>query len=539
MEERLGSAHIDAHQTADTPASARPKFTPYPLEVACRLMATPPTLRRNVSPLNRSTGFLCIKSNRHPTAFRYCNLHLLIWCAVSGVIMVNVDEKLEPVLQEVLRRNAGELEFHQAVREVLESLGRVIAKHPRYLENALIERICEPERQIIFRVPWVDDEGQVQINRGFRVQFNSALGPYKGGIRFHPSVNVGIIKFLGFEQTFKNALTGMPIGGGKGGSDFNPRGRSDGEIMRFCQSFMTELHRHIGEYTDVPAGDIGVGGREIGYMFGQYKRLTNRYEAGVLTGKALFYGGSRARTEATGYGNTYFVQSMLATKGQSFDGRNVVVSGSGNVAVYTVEKVQSFGGKVLAVSDSSGYIVDENGIDLKLLKEIKEVRRARISDYLRAKGEGKGVYFVKADSGSIWDVPCDVAMPSATQNELTGADAKTLVKNGLVALGEGANMPCTPEAIRIFQEAGVLFAPGKAANAGGVATSALEMQQNASRDSWTFEQTEARLAVIMKNIHDTCAGTADEYGAPGDYVLGANIAGFVKVAQAMDALGVI
>ncbi|WP_077549018.1 Glu/Leu/Phe/Val dehydrogenase dimerization domain-containing protein, partial [Pseudorhizobium flavum] len=298
--------------------------------------------------------------------------------------MVNVDEKLEPVLQEVLRRNAGEVEFHQAVREVLESLGRVIAKHPRYLENALIERICEPERQIIFRVPWVDDEGQVQINRGFRVQFNSALGPYKGGIRFHPSVNVGIIKFLGFEQTFKNALTGMPIGGGKGGSDFNPRGRSEGEIMRFCQSFMTELHRHIGEYTDVPAGDIGVGGREIGYMFGQYKRLTNRYEAGVLTGKALFYGGSRARTEATGYGNTYFVQSMLATKDQSFDGRNVVVSGSGNVAVYTVEKVQSFGGKVLAVSDSSGYIVDENGIDLKLLKEIKEVRRARISDYLRA-----------------------------------------------------------------------------------------------------------------------------------------------------------
>ena len=307
--------------------------------------------------------------------------------------MVNVDEKLEPILQDVLRRNAGEHEFHQAVREVLESLGRVIAKHPRYLENALIERICEPERQIIFRVPWVDDEGRVQINRGFRVQFNSALGPYKGGIRFHPSVNVGIIKFLGFEQTFKNALTGLPIGGGKGGSDFNPRGRSDGEIMRFCQSFMTELYRHIGEYTDVPAGDIGVGGREIGYMFGQYKRLTNRYEAGVLTGKALFYGGSRARTEATGYGNTYFVQSMLAAKGQSFDGKRVVVSGSGNVAIYAVEKVQSFGGKVLAVSDSSGYVVDENGIDLKFLKEIKEVRRARISDYLRLKGEGKGAYF--------------------------------------------------------------------------------------------------------------------------------------------------
>ena len=453
--------------------------------------------------------------------------------------MVNVDEKLEPVFQEVLRRNAGEHEFHQAVREVLESLGRVIAKHPRYLESALIERICEPERQIIFRVPWVDDRGGVQINRGFRVQFNSALGPYKGGIRFHPSVNVGIIKFLGFEQTFKNALTGMPIGGGKGGSDFDPRGRSDGEVMRFCQSFMTELHRHIGEYTDVPAGDIGVGGREIGYMFGQYKRLTNRYEAGVLTGKALFYGGSRARTEATGYGNTYFVEAMLGTKGQSFDGRRVVVSGSGNVAIYTIEKVQSFGGKVLAVSDSSGYIVDEGGIDLKLLKEIKEVRRARISDYLVAKGEGRGVHFVSADAGSIWDVPCDIAMPSATQNELTGKDAKKLVENGVMAVGEGANMPSTPEAIRIFQEAGVLFAPGKAANAGGVATSALEMQQNASRDSWTFEQTETRLAAIMRNIHDTCAGTADEYGALGDYVLGANIAGFVRVARAMEALGVI
>lgn len=454
-------------------------------------------------------------------------------------MMANIDEKLEPVLQQVLSRNAGEREFHQAVREVLESLGRVIAKHPRYLENALIERICEPERQIIFRVPWTDDRGNVQINRGFRVQFNSALGPYKGGIRFHPTVNVGIVKFLGFEQTFKNALTGLPIGGGKGGSDFDPRGRSDSEIMRFCQSFMTELHRHIGEYTDVPAGDIGVGGREIGYMFGQYKRLTNRYEAGVLTGKALFYGGSRARTEATGYGNTYFVQSMLATRGKSFEGQKVVVSGSGNVAVYTVEKVQSFGGKVLAVSDSSGYVVDENGIDLRLLKEIKEVRRARISEYISLKGESKGAHFVPTEKGSIWDVPCDVAMPSATQNELTGKDAKRLIENGVIAVGEGANMPSTPEAIRLFQEAGILFAPGKAANAGGVATSALEMQQNASRDSWTFEQTETRLSTIMRNIHDTCAATAEEYGAPGDYVLGANIAGFVRVAQAMDALGVI
>lgn len=450
-----------------------------------------------------------------------------------------IDEKLEPLLEQVLHRNPGEPEFHQAVREVLESLGRVVAKRPDYLEGALIERICEPERQIIFRVPWVDDKGQVQINRGFRVQFNSALGPYKGGLRFHPSVNVGIIKFLGFEQTFKNALTGMPIGGGKGGSDFNPRGRSDGEVMRFCQSFMTELSRHIGEHTDVPAGDIGVGGREIGYMFGQYKRLTNRYEAGVLTGKALFYGGSRARTEATGYGNTYFIQAMLATKDQSFEDKKVVVSGSGNVAIYSVEKVQSFGGKVVAVSDSSGYVVDEAGIDLKLLKEVKEVRRGRVADYLELKGQGGAAHFVKAGEGSIWDVPCDVAMPSATQNELTGKDAKTLVSNGVVAVGEGANMPSTPEAIRIFQEAGVMFAPGKAANAGGVATSALEMQQNASRDSWSFDKTEARLAEIMRTIHDNCASTADEYGAPGDYVLGANIAGFVRVAEAMRALGVI
>jgi len=448
---------------------------------------------------------------------------------------MQLDEKLEPILAEVTRRNAGEAEFHQAVREVLESLGRVIAKHPDYADDALIERICEPERQIIFRVPWTDDKGQVRINRGFRVQFNSALGPYKGGIRFHPSVNVGIIKFLGFEQTFKNALTGMPIGGGKGGSDFDPKGRSDAEIMRFCQSFMTELSRHLGEYTDVPAGDIGVGGREIGYMFGQYKRLSNRYEAGVLTGKGLSYGGSRARKEATGYGNTWFIESMLATKGQTFDGKRVVVSGSGNVAIYSMEKVQSLGGKIIACSDSAGYVVDENGIDLALVKEIKEVRRQRISEYARLKGTGS--HYV--EKGAIWDVPCDVAMPSATQNELTGKDAKTLVQNGVVAVGEGANMPSTPDAVRIFQEAGVLFAPGKAANAGGVATSALEMQQNASRDSWTFEQTEARLAVIMRNIHDTCAATADEYGAPGDYVLGANIAGFVRVAEAMRALGVI
>jgi glutamate dehydrogenase (NADP+) len=449
--------------------------------------------------------------------------------------MTQIDEKLEPILDEVLRRNAGEAEFHQAVREVLESLGRVIAKHPDYTDHALIERICEPERQIIFRVPWIDDEGQVRINRGFRVQFNSALGPYKGGLRFHPSVNLGIIKFLGFEQTFKNALTGLPIGGGKGGSDFNPRGRSDGEIMRFCQSFMTELHRHLGEHTDVPAGDIGVGGREIGYMFGQYKRLTNRYEAGVLTGKGLVYGGARARKEATGYGAVYFVECMLAAKGTDFADKRAVVSGSGNVAIYTMEKILAFGGAVVACSDSNGYVVDESGIDLDLMKEIKEARRERISEYARARGTG--AHYI--EKGSIWDVPCDVAMPSATQNELTGRDARTLAKNGVIAVGEGANMPSTPEAVRIFQEAGVLFAPGKAANAGGVATSALEMQQNASRDSWTFEQTEARLATIMRNIHDLCAETAEEYGAPSDYVLGANIAGFVRVAEAMRAFGVV
>ncbi len=448
--------------------------------------------------------------------------------------MSKIDEKLEAILDQVIRRNAGELEFHQAVTEVLESLGRVVAKHPDYLNHALIERICEPERQIIFRVPWVDDSGEVRINRGFRVQFNSALGPYKGGLRFHPSVNLGIIKFLGFEQIFKNALTGLPIGGGKGGADFNPRGRSEGEIMRFCQSYMTELHRHLGEYTDVPAGDIGVGGREVGFLFGQYKRLTNRYEAGVLTGKGLVYGGSRARTEATGYGAVYFVERMLNTRNGGFDGKRAVVSGSGNVAIYTIEKIQELGGKVIACSDSNGYVVDENGIDLELLKEIKEIRRDRIETYAARQF---GARFIA--KGSIWDVPCDVAMPSATQNELTGKDARALIANGVVAVGEGANMPSTPEAVRFFQEAGVLFGPGKAANAGGVATSALEMQQNASRDSWTFERTERRLEEIMHGIHDVCAATADEYGKPGDYVLGANIAGFVRVAEAMRALGVI
>ncbi len=448
-----------------------------------------------------------------------------------------LDEKLEPIFADVLRRNPGEDEFHQAVREVLDSLGAVIAKHPDYAEAALIERICEPERQIIFRVPWVNDKGQVQINRGFRVQFNSALGPFKGGLRFHPTVLLGTVKFLGFEQVFKNALTGMPIGGGKGGSDFDPKGRSEQEIMRFCQSFMTELWRHLGEYTDVPAGDIGVGQREIGYMFGQYKRISNRYELGVLTGKGMTWGGSRVRTEATGYGAVYFVERMLSTRKQGFEGKNVIVSGAGNVAIYTIEKARKLGGRVIACSDSQGYVVDDSssGIDLDLLKEIKEKKRGRLSDYAAARGAG--VTYVPG--GRVWDVPADIAMPSATQNELTAQDARTLAKNGVLAVGEGANMPCTPEAVRVFMEANVLFAPGKAANAGGVATSALEMQQNASRDSWTFEATEQRLAIIMNGIHDRCAEMAEVYGSPGNYVLGANVAGFIRVAEAMRALGIV
>jgi len=445
-----------------------------------------------------------------------------------------LDEKLGDIYDEVLRRNPGENEFHQAVREVLDSLGPVVAKHPEYADAAVIRRLCEPERQIIFRVPWVDDSGTVQINRGFRVEFNSALGPYKGGLRFHPSVYLGIVKFLGFEQIFKNSLTGMPIGGGKGGSDFSPRDRSDGEVMRFCQAFMTELYRHIGEYTDVPAGDIGVGGREIGYLFGQYKRITNRYESGVLTGKGLAWGGSQVRTEATGYGTVFFVEEMLKVRGDSFEGKKVVVSGSGNVAIYAVEKVQQLGGTVVACSDSNGYLVDEEGIDLELLKEVKLTRRARISAYA---DERPGVRYV--EDGSVWELPCDIALPCATQNELNGRDAAALIANGCAIVAEGANMPCTPDAVRLFADAGVLFAPGKAANAGGVATSALEMQQNASRDSWSFEHTERRLADIMHGIHDRCLETADVYGKPGNYLAGANIAGFIQVADAMLALGVI
>jgi glutamate dehydrogenase (NADP+) len=449
--------------------------------------------------------------------------------------MAALAEKLEPIYHEVLRRNPGEDEFHQAVRDVLDSLGPVVAKHPEYTDAAVIERICEPERQIIFRVPWVDDGGTVQINRGFRVEFNSALGPYKGGLRFHPSVYLGIVKFLGFEQVFKNALTGMPIGGGKGGSDFDPKGRSEGEVMRFCQSFMTELYRHLGEYTDVPAGDIGVGGREIGYLFGQYKRITNRYESGTLTGKGLGWGGSQVRKEATGYGAVYFVDEMLRTHGDSFDGKRVVVSGSGNVATYAIEKVHSLGGTVVACSDSDGYVVDEKGIDVEVLKHVKEVRRGRIAEYAEARG-GAATH---VSGGRIWDVACEVALPAATQNELTAVDAKSLVKNGCRVVAEGANMPTTPDAVQVLVESGVLFAPGKAANAGGVATSALEMQQNASRDSWSFEHTEERLADIMRGIHDRCAATADEYGSPGNYVVGANIAGFIQVADAMLALGIV
>jgi glutamate dehydrogenase (NADP+) len=442
---------------------------------------------------------------------------------------------LHPVYDEVLRRNQGEAEFHQAVHEVLESLSPVVAKRPEYVEASVIERLCEPERQVIFRVPWVDDAGNVQINRGFRVEFNSALGPYKGGLRFHPSVYLGIVKFLGFEQIFKNALTGLPIGGGKGGSDFDPKGRSEGEVMRFCQSFMTELYRHIGEYTDVPAGDIGVSTREIGYLFGQYKRITNRYESGVITGKGLSWGGSQARTEATGYGTVFFVQEMLASRGQDFEGKRVVVSGSGNVAIYAIEKVHELGGTVVAASDSGGYVVDEDGIDLDLLRDVKENRRGRISEYAQLRGNRCSY----VEGGSIWDVPCRVALPCATQNELPEEAAKTLVSNGVEVVAEGANMPTTPEAVDLLRDAGVLFAPGKAANAGGVATSALEMQQNASRASWTFAETQDRLADIMAGIHQRCLTTADEYDVPGDYVAGANISGFIQVADAMLAMGVV
>ena len=445
-----------------------------------------------------------------------------------------IDEKLEAVYDEVVRRNPAEAEFHQSVFEVLGSLGPVVTKHPEFLEHKIIERICEPERQVIFRVPWQDDHGEVHINRGLRVEFNSALGPYKGGLRFHPSVNVGIVKFLGFEQVFKNALTGMPIGGGKGGADFDPRGRSDDEVMRFCQSFMTELYRHLGEYTDVPAGDIGVGTREIGYLFGQYKRITNRYESGVLTGKGTDWGGALVRTEATGYGVAMFVQEMLRERGDDLDGKRCVVSGSGNVALYAIQKAQQMGAVVIGCSDSDGSVHDPDGVDFELLRHIKEGLRGRVADYAEKRPNATFVA-----GGNVWEIPCDVALPCATQNELTGRDAARLVENGCVAVAEGANMPTTAKGIKVFADADVPFGPGKAANAGGVATSALEMQQNASRDSWTFAHTEERLAQIMGKIHETCRDTAESYGDPGNYVMGANIAGFFRVATAMNALGLV
>jgi glutamate dehydrogenase (NADP+) len=441
---------------------------------------------------------------------------------------------LESIFSTVLKRNPGEDEFHQAVREVFDSIGDVLDRHPEFADQKIIERICEPERQIIFRVPWRDRHGEVQIHRGFRVEFNSALGPYKGGLRFHPSVYLGIVKFLGFEQIFKNALTGLPVGGAKGGSDFDPKGHTDDEVMAFCQSFMTEMYRHLGEYTDVPAGDIGVGSREIGYLFGQYKRITNRYESGVLTGKGLAYGGALVRTEATGYGATFFLREMLKARGDSVEGKTCIVSGSGNVAIYTIEKLQQFGGKVIACSDTGGVLIHEAGIDLELVKQLKEVERRRIQDYCEYHRDARFL-----PGGNIWDIPCHIAMPSATQNEIDEQSAATLVRNGCIAVTEGANMPTTPEGLRVFLDAGIAFGPGKAANAGGVATSALEMQQNASRDTWTFEYTEARLAEIMRHIHRNCHDTAAEYGCPGNYVKGANIAGFIRVARAMVALGLV
>jgi len=447
---------------------------------------------------------------------------------------MTVDEQVSTYYNMLLKRNAGEPEFHQAVSEVLDSLKIVLEKDPHYADYGLIQRLCEPERQLIFRVPWVDDNGVVQVNRGFRVQFNSALGPYKGGLRFHPSVNLGIVKFLGFEQIFKNSLTGLPIGGGKGGSDFDPKGKSDAEVMRFCQSFMTELHRHIGEYRDVPAGDIGVGGREIGYLFGQYRRLANQHESGVLTGKGLTWGGSLVRTEATGYGCVYLTQEMMKANGDELSGADVIVSGSGNVAIYAIEKAQELGANVVGFSDSSGWVETPNGVDIELLRDIKEKRRERVSCYAE---EVEGATF--HEDGSIWDLKADVALPCATQNELTGDHATTLAANGIRYVAEGANMPSTPEAIEVFRDKGIRFAPGKAANAGGVATSALEMQQNASRDSWTFEYTDERLHKIMSKIFKNMSSTAAEYGHENNYVVGANIAGFKKVADAMLAQGVI
>ena len=441
---------------------------------------------------------------------------------------------LNELMERVIARNPHEPEFHQAVREVLESLEPVVEQSPEYVTSGVLERLVEPERIIKFRVPWTTDDGRVVVNRGFRIQFNSAIGPYKGGLRFHPSVYEGIIKFLGFEQIFKNSLTGLPIGGGKGGSDFDPKGKSDSEVMRFCQSYMTELFKYVGADVDVPAGDIGVGAREIGYLYGQYKRITNLYE-GVLTGKGLTYGGSLGRKQATGYGLCYFTQAMLEANGSSFDGKTVVISGSGNVAIYACEKATTLGAKVIAMSDSNGYIVDNNGIDLDAIKEIKEVKRQRIKEYITTHPTAT---YTEGCSG-IWTVKCDIALPCATQNEINEESAKALVKNGVSAVSEGANMPSTPEAIAVFREAGVLFGPAKAANAGGVATSALEMTQNSERLSWTFEEVDAKLHTIMINIYNNASSAAERYGMPGNLVAGANIAGFLKVADAMLAQGVV
>ena len=441
---------------------------------------------------------------------------------------------VEDVMALVTARNPGEREFLQAVQEVAESVAVVIEKNPAFAKMKIFERLVEPERQIMFRVPWMNDKGEVQVNRGFRVQFSTAIGPYKGGLRFHPSVYLGIIKFLGFEQIFKNALTTTPIGGGKGGTDFDPKGKSDNEVMRFCQAFMSELFRHIGPDTDVPAGDIGVGGREIGFLFGQYKKLTNSY-TGVLTGKGLEWGGSLVRTEATGYGLVYFVTRMLEARNKSWKGLDVTVSGSGNVAIYATQKLQQLGARVIAMSDSSGYIVDEKGINLDVVKQIKEVERGRLKEYTQRVPSGK---YVEGCDG-IWTVPCQVALPSATQNEIDEASAKTLVKNGCIAVGEGANMPSTPEAIEVFLKSNVSFGPAKAANAGGVATSALEMAQNSMRLSWTFEEVDARLKLIMNSIYEQCVNASDTYGMKGNLVAGANIAGFLKVAKSMMAHGLV
>ena len=440
----------------------------------------------------------------------------------------------DKIMNMVLTRNPAEPEFHQAVREVVESVEKVIERTPDFAKASIVERIVEPERQVMFRVPWVDDSGAVRVNRGFRVEFNSALGPYKGGLRFHPSVNLSIIKFLGFEQIFKNALTTTPIGGGKGGSDFDPKGKSDGEIMRFCQSFMSELFRHIGPDTDVPAGDIGIGAREIGYLFGQYKKLTNTF-TGVLTGKGLEYGGSLVRKEATGYGLVYFTTRMLEAQGTDWRDKKVVISGSGNVAIYAAEKVQQLGGRVIALSDSGGYIVDPEGVHLDTVKRIKEVERGRIKEYVR---EHPSAGFTEGWQG-IWTVACDVALPSATQNEIDASAAESLAGSGCIAVAEGANMPCTPDAVARFHAAGISFGPAKAANAGGVATSALEMSQNSMRLNWTFEEVDERLKLIMDSIYTQCVEAAELYNTPNNLVAGANIAGFVKVATAMLAQGVV